>query len=46
MQMRHKLNIYPSDKGISIYWQDITERKQAEDALQQSKLDLENKTSF
>jgi len=38
----YKISIYPSDKGISIYWQDITERKQAEDALQKSNIDLEN----
>jgi len=44
------ISIYPSDEGLSIYWQDITERKQMEKALvffreatlrMQSTLDIE-----
>jgi PAS domain S-box-containing protein len=32
----YSISVYPAADGISIYWQDITERKQAEEALRAS----------
>jgi len=32
----YSINIYPSIDGISLYWQDITDRKRAEEALKAS----------
>ncbi|RPI29275.1 MAG: PAS domain S-box protein [Chloroflexota bacterium] len=32
----YNISIYPYHEGISVYWQDITERKKAERALQES----------
>lgn len=32
----YNITLYPSAEGISVYWQDITERKLAEDALRES----------
>jgi PAS domain S-box-containing protein len=32
----YTINVYPSSEGISIYWQDITQHKWAEDALRAS----------
>ncbi|MGE5547847.1 MAG: PAS domain S-box protein [Solirubrobacterales bacterium] len=35
------LSIYPSDAGLSVYFRDITERKQAEGALEEAKREAE-----
>lgn len=32
----YNIHVYPSAEGISVYWEDITEHKQAEDALKES----------
>ncbi len=32
----YEIRVYPSAEGISVFWQDITERKHAEDGLRQS----------
>jgi PAS domain S-box len=32
----YTVNVYPSVEGILVYWQDITERKKAEEALKRS----------
>ena len=32
----HNVRVYPSANGISVYWQDITERKMAEETLKES----------
>jgi PAS domain S-box-containing protein len=37
------VSVYPSENGISIFWHDITERKQAEEALAKAKDELEIK---
>ena len=31
-----EMHAYPSEEGLSVYWQDITERKRAEEKLQRS----------
>ncbi|KCZ71447.1 PAS domain S-box [Candidatus Methanoperedens nitroreducens] len=37
----HGFSVFPSAEGISVYWQDITERKQAEEALRKAHDELE-----
>lgn len=32
----YSISVYPAGEGISIYWQDITERKQAEEAMHEA----------
>ncbi|MEI7832198.1 MAG: PAS domain S-box protein [bacterium] len=39
-QQWYEIRVYPTEEGISIYWIDITERKQAEAALQTSEATL------
>ncbi len=37
----YSITAYPSDAGLSVYWQDITERKQTEDALRRAHEELQ-----
>jgi signal transduction histidine kinase len=41
----YSVSIYPSSEGISMYWQDITERKRAEESLRALEIEqIENAT--
>ncbi|MGD0951242.1 MAG: PAS domain S-box protein [Methanotrichaceae archaeon] len=42
----YDISVYPSAEGISVYWQDITERKQAEESLRETKDYLENLINY
>jgi PAS domain S-box-containing protein len=37
----YQVRVYPSPEGISIYWQDITDRRKAEEEIKRSKAELE-----
>lgn len=41
----YSINVYPSEEGISVYWQDITSRKQVEDRLRESEECLQSALS-